>query len=873
MWFRRRANSDFQAEIEAHLRLEAERRIAEGTPKEQAQAAARRALGNAVIVQERFYESRRWLWWDQLRQDLRFGARSLRKTPAFTAAVALTIALGVGANTAVFSLVDAVLLQSLPLRNPGELFFPVAAGTAGETGAPPYPCLERLRDEAGSIAGMTAFTNHDELRIEIDGRPEAVVGQIVSGNYFQLLGVKPEIGRLLEPEDERLNPPVAVISDHHWRRRYGADPAVIGRAFSDGKVTFTIVGVMPPEFVGLKPGSRADIAMPITLARGLLTNREARVFHAIVRLKPGVSADRATAESNAVFQSFMSGSRIPPDQIRQQMQRLELEPAGAGFDTLRRRFSKPLWALMGIVGMVLLMATANITNLLLARGLARQREFAIRLAAGAGRVRLVRQLLTETLLLFALGALPGVIVARWGVSAVQGMFAEGRRAITVEANLNGRVLAFSILVTLAAGILSGMFPAWRAFRTSLEAAMREGHSRSSESRGSARLTGTLVGFQVALSLVLLVGAVTFVRTLASLRHIDPGFRNEQVLTMSVELPERPKQAVQSSEFWGRFLDTVRGIPGVRSAALSVLVPLSGRNRSEPVKVRGYQPTSSLDGIGMNPVSEGYFETVGIPLVRGRLLTARDTDGALRVAVINQAAARKYFGGRDPIGESLDFGGGASYQVCGVVGDTKHTNLRDAAPPFAFLPLRQAREPERRITLTIASAIPNGEMALVQPIRKVASFNPAMLVSEVITIRSQLDSTLLTERLLSGLSSAFGVLAMILAAIGLYGVLSYRIGQQRQSIGVRMALGASPASVRLAVLRQSAWVIGAGLACGLPFAILAVRMADSMLWDVRSSDPLVYLAAVVLLSLAGLVSAWIPARRASSIHPAEALRHS
>src|SRR5262245_22221527 len=476
----RRADSDFHAEIEAHIRLEADRLIAEGMPPTEALAAARRALGNATIVQERFYESRRWLWWDQLRQDLRYGARSLRKSPAFTAAAVLTIALGVGANTGVFSLVDAVLLQSLPVRNPSELFFPVAAGPAGRSGAPPYPCLERLPVETASIAAMSAFTNHDELRIEVDGRPEAVVGQLVSGNYFQLLGVKPQIGRLIEPEDERMNPPAAVISDHRWRRRYGGDPAVIGETFSDGKRTFTIVGVMPAEFVGLKPGSRADVAMPITLARALLTDREARVFHAIVRLKPGVSVERAIAESNAVFDSFMSGSRAPADLIRQQMQRLELEPAGAGFDTLRRRFGKPLWALMGIVGLVLLMATANITNLLLARGLARQREFAIRLATGAGRVRLVRQLLTEILLLFALGAIPGVVVAKWGVGAVESMFTEGRRAITLEANLNWRVLLFSVLVTLAAGLLSGVFPAWRAFRASPDSAMHEGHARTGE---------------------------------------------------------------------------------------------------------------------------------------------------------------------------------------------------------------------------------------------------------------------------------------------------------------------------------------------------------------------------------------------------------
>jgi predicted permease len=875
--FGKRTDHDFRAEIEAHIRLEADRRIAEGMSPAEAETAARRAFGNVAIARERFYESRRWRWWDQLSQDLRYGLRSLRKTPAFTAAAVLTIALGVGANTAVFSLVDAVLLQSLPVQNPKELVFLEVAGTAGRNGPPPYPCIARLRAETSSFTGMAA-SNSDELRIEIDGRDEKVMGQIASGNYFEVLGVRPALGRLMTAEDEKLNPPIAIISDRYWRRRFGGDPAVIGKTISFRDQTFTIAGVTPPEFWGLKPGSPIDLTLPITIERKSMESSETWWIQSVVaRLKPGATASQAQAESNVVFQSFMSDTQIASDMVGKHFHHVELGPAAHGMDVLRRRFSKPLYVLMGVVSLVLLMAAANIANLLLARGIARSREFAIRMATGAGRMRLVRQLLTETLLLFGFGAIPGVIFARWGVGVIEGLFAQGRRAITLEATLNWRILAFTLTVTLIAGILAGLFPAWRAFRTDPEQAMREGQARSGESRGSATLTRTLVAFQVALSLVLLVSAVTFVRTLVNLRNIDPGFQNEQALTMSIEVPDAYLKAGKSAAIWNRALDAVRQIPGVREAGIATFTPLSGRDRGQRVQVRGYQPVSGENGaIHVNQISEGYFETLGIRLLRGRLFTSRDTAGAQQVVLINEAAARKYFGDRDPIGQLVEFNKrgpeNPAYQVVGVVRDTKHMNLRESPPPFAFLPIRQPRDIERRVTLAVTSSA-TGSQTLLQPIRSaLARVDSAIFISEVFTVRQQLDSTLLTERLLSGLSAAFGALALVLAAIGLYGVLTYRIGQQRQSIGVRMALGASPSSVALGVLRQSGLVIATGIVAGLPFAILAARTADSMLWGVTSSDPLIYAAGVALLTLVGSASAWIPAKRASAIDPAEALRH-
>jgi predicted permease len=419
-------------------------------------------------------------------------------------------------------------------------------------------------------------------------------------------------------------------------------------------------------------------------------------------------------------------------------------------------------------------------------------------------------------------------------------------------------------------------PAWRAIQIDPEQAIKEGESRMSESRGAARLTQALVAFQVAVSLVLLVGAVAFVTTLANLRNIDPGFRNQDVLTLSAQLPEDLAKSTKSVAIWNQILETIRAVPDVRSAGLATFTPLSGRDREWVVTVRGYQPPSFEDGtVHIDQVSHGYFESLSIPLLRGRLPDNRDTASTPKVAVINESAARKYFRNRDPIGESLDFirnGEHSVYRIVGVVRDTKHMSLREASPRFAFIPIPQARNREQRMTLVVASTHPNGELALLQPIRaRLMRINPGILISDVITMRHQVNNTLLTERLVSGLSAVFGVLALVLASVGLYGVLSYRIGRQHRSIGIRMALGATPFSVAFTVLRESILVLSIGFLAGLPFAFWMMRTADNMLWGVRASDARVYIGSAALLYVVGTVSAYLPSRRASAIEPAIALR--
>lgn len=873
MRFPRRSVADFQAEVESHIRLEADRLIADGMEPAAAEAAARRAFGNVTIARERFYEARGWTFFQQLVQDLRFGLRSLRAAPGFAAAAMLTIALGVGANTAVFSLLDAVLLKSLPVENPEQLVFLDAAGSEGRSGPPPYPYFTTLRAESNSFSGLAAFSS-DELRIEIDNKPEQVMGQVASGDYFEVLGLTPLLGRLMSLRDENLDPPVATISERYWRRRFGADPAVIGQTLSFRNDTFVIVGVTPAGFSGLVPGSPVDITLPITIVGELLHNRSTHWMRGIVgRLGPEASMAGAQSEADVVFQSFMSASGYPADIVAKHFAHMEASPAAKGLDLLRRRFSKPLYVLMGIAGLLLLIAVANIANLLLARGVARGREFAIRLAVGAARARVLRQLLTETMLLFALGAIPGVACAKWSIGLLENLLLEGRRPIIVGAELDLRVLLFALLVTLATALSAGLFPAWRAYRASPQRAINEGQARISESRGAGLLTQSLVAVQVSLSLILLVGALLFAQTLSTLRDVDKGFQGDSILTMSVQAPDG---LADSKALWRQTLAQVRALPGVRHAAVANYTPLSGRDRGAMVRVRGLQPLTSADStIHVNHISEGYFETLGVNLVEGRLIVEQDTTGAAAVALINESAVRQFFGDTPPIGRLLEFPRTEPvgvYQIVGVVRDTKHRDLREASPSFVYLPIREPRDIDSRVTLLVSAQNPGNEISLLPALRDtLTSVDSEVLISDVATIQTQLENTLLTERLLAGLSTAFGLLAVFLAAVGLYGVLSYQVGRQRRSIGVRIALGATPSAVAFGVLRQSLKVVAVGLVLGLPLAMAAARMAESMLWGVTANSPGIYVGSGVMLSIVAIVSSYLPARRASTIDPLEALR--
>jgi predicted permease len=798
--------------------------------------------------------------------DLRCALRMIRNCPGFATVVVVTLAIGIGANTAIVSLLHTVLLRELPVKDAGELVFVRTAGARGLGGAPPYPYFDHIRNEGLSFSGMAAFAA-DELRVDVDGSVEQVFGQVASGNYFQVLGVAPAAGRLMTASDERLDPPVAVIGYGYWQRRFGGSPDAIGRTLSFRDRVFTIVGVTPPRFQGLDPGRQVDVTLPITLEPTMIRNVEAQWFNAVARLRPGVGTGQTAVEANASFQSFKAASNRSDARAPAPFDRIELTPASRGLDRLRARFSGPLSAMTLVTGIVLLIACANLGGLLLVHGAMRSRELALRLATGASAGRLVRQLLTETMVLFVLGAAAGLFVAYVVIGGLTGFLATGRRPILLDVQYDWRLIVYALGITLATGVLTGLWPAVRALRIEPLSAMKGNEARlAGWHRSKSRRV--LVAGQVALSLALLVAAALFARTMENLRGVDLGFSSSGVLTMSVD-PGLPRDAGAGAreQVWTRWLDRVRALPGVRSASLSVLTPLSGRNTGTTIAV----PGANVRGeVRLNHVSEDYFRTFAIDVLAGRPLTRQDAAGALKVVVLNEAAARVAFAGRSPLGERVELGDAGLYQVVAVVRDYKHLNVREPAQPFAFVPLWQPLDPLSRLTLSISTATPGSLMARTAA-NEIRNIHPQSLVSDVIGVDAQIDETLVSERLLSLLATGFAVLVLALAAIGLYGIVSYAAAARTTEFGLRLALGAPRSRVAAGVMAEALLPVVAGIAIGLPLAMLIARAAQRLLFGVTPADAISYMVGAGALAVVAAAAAWLPARRACALDPAETLR--
>jgi predicted permease len=867
---RGRVEREMAEEMRFHVEARAEQWERSGLDAAEARRRARLEFGSADGYSERCRQARGLRLVDELRADVRFALRLMRHAPIFSLSAILTIALAIGANTAIFSLVDAILLRTLPVDRPQQLVFVEVTGTDGGNGAPPYPCFERLRRETTAFAGLSAFAA-DELRIEVDGRLEQVFGQVVSTNYFDVLGLRPAVGRLLTADDARLDPAVAVIGYGYWQRRFGGADDVVGRTLRRGDRIFTIVGVTPAGFRGLQPGRELDLTLPINLESSLLTNSDTWWFDIVARLRPGATAAEARAQANTIFQSFMKDSTIGTDMRRAHFDRVDLTSAARGLDRLRSRFANPLSVLMALAGTVLLIACANLANLLHARGAARSRELAIRLATGAGRGRLLRQLLTETLVLFGVGAGAGLAFAWVAVQGLTGFVAVGRQPILLDVPFDWRLASFAAVIALLTGLVTGLWPARRALRTDPQSAMKEGATGLAGARGREVAGRALVVGQVALSLVLTAAAVLFVRTLINLRAVDLGFANTRVVTMSLD-PTWPAQADAAARvaFMSQVLERARALPGVGAAGLSVLTPLSGRDTGKFMTVPGFQPRGDKDRIvHVNHVSEDYFRVFGIRLLDGRL-PRRGDGSAARVVVLNEAAARFYFAGRSPIGTTVQFRNSEAYQVIGIVANQKHMNVREPAVRFAFVPIWQPVDPIGRLTLAVSSTQPAGVLA-----REVAdrarAIRPSTLVSDVLTVDEQIDATLVSERLLSTLASGFAALAVGLAAIGLYGVLSYSVARRRAEFGVRLALGAPPARVAWEASRAALVQVALGLALGVPVSLAAARAAEGLLFGVAPAAVETYIVSIATLTAVAGVAAFLPARRASRVDPVTALR--
>jgi len=850
-------------------------------------------------------------------QDLRYGARMLLKRPGFTCVAALTLALGIGANTAIFSLIDAVLLKSLPVNNPERLVL-LGRARGGNTGAQfPYRAYKQIRDQNEVLSGLLAWHTL-RLTVSVDNQPEpAVAGQLVSGNYYSVLGVNAALGRTITPDDDRApgESPVCVISHNYWRRRFAGDPAVVGKTIHIGGAPFTIIGVTPPEFFGLEVGSSLDVSVPLMMQQQVMPGIRSYVngadpnsfFNVMGRLRPGLTTPQAQAGLSALYGRLCAeyaasnwGFKFTPYPWLEE--KLVLESGGRGLSELRRQFSRPLLALMIVVGLVLAVACANVAGLLLARAVARRKEIAIRLALGVGRLRLARQLLIESVLLSSIGALLGLIFAFGGTRLLLPLLSQGEIPVRLNLNPDVRMLGFTIAVAALTGVLFGLAPAFLATRVDMNSTLKNEASGLS-GRGAHLTIGKMfVVAQVALSLLLLIGAGLFVRSLRKLRQVDAGFAGENVLVMKLEPVGSDRKTQQLAARYDELLRRVESLPGVKLASLIGYSPMSRREwrvmgqtpeTSNPMTIQGHTPSPGEEMvIPWMQVYPNSFATLGIPIVAGRDFGPQDTQAwmpsgkcppALDVGIINESMARRFFGNESPIGRRFGFafstgrcsdgtplGGPGTIEIIGVVKDVKYASLRNEARAMFYLPFHQANTGRGQMTMAVRTAgDPTSIAAAVR--REARAMDPAMPMFEVEPLATQVAASLQRERLLATLSSGFGLLALLLSCLGLYGILSYAVARRTSEIGVRMALGADRRDVLWLVLRDALRLVLVGVALGVPAALAASRLVANQLFGISAADPGAVVVATLALLAVAAVAGYLPARRATRVDPLVALR--
>jgi predicted permease len=895
MFWRKRKHGDFQAEIRSHLDLEADELAEEGSNPGEARFRARREFGNVTGSEERFYEASRWMWFEQLVQDLRYGLRMLRRNPAFTLVAVLSLALGIGANTAVFSLVDAIILKTLPVRAPQELRLlqwvrqhnGLDISTSGYNSEDPstgqlvcgsfsYEAFQMFRKDVPQFSDLVGYARQ-ELTVTANGASEFGYGHFVSGNYFTVLGAQPSIGRpILNEDDAPGRPAVAVLTYSYWGKRFAFDPGVVGRVILINQRPVTVVGVMQPRFQGLFPGHAVDFFVPIVMSSEIgpksfsLTQPDTWWVQIFGRLRPGASEQAAQAALQASFahsiEAFAPQAKAPS---------LVLRPGGRGVGSLRESASRTLALLGVVVSLVLLIACVNLANLLTARSTARRREMAVRLSIGAGTGRLVRQLLTESLLLAGIGGALGLVIATPLLNILLQVIS-GPQSLGLDVRIDARTLGFTLGVTLAAGLLFGTLPAWRATGVNPAPALKDGTS-SASGGGRLRLSRLLVSAQVALSLVLLVGAGLFVRTLMQLAAVDLGFRPERLLTFDTDASRSGYQADRLKDVYRRLQSKLSAIPGVESVAMSQEGLLQDSEWDTGVYVPTRTAPPKKNSALLLYCSANFLSTMRIPPLLGRDLAASDETSTGRVAVVNQLFADRYFPGINPLGQIFYLGDGKApgkgeppFRITGIVRNAHYTGVREELSPIAYLPYT-ALEGLHEMTFEIRTALP--PLAIASAVRRaVGETDPAIPVAYMKTEEQQIAESIATERLFAGLVSAFGLVAALLAAIGLYGVMAYAVARRTVEIGIRLALGARRSGVQWMVLRQSLWMVALGLAIGIPAALALTRFVQKTLYGIEPTDPASFAAAVVLMTLVGAVAAWIPARRAARVDPIRALRN-
>jgi predicted permease len=891
--FRRRGlERELDDELRFHLEQHTRDLIAAGVDPDAARREARLALGGLEQVKEAARDVRgtRWLedWW----HDTRLALRGMRRAPGFAAAALLTLALGIGANTAVYSLVRALLLEPLPVVRPNELSVLERVGLGDDHFQFSHPWYDRLRAVTPDSAGLAAMSAAVRGYATIAEEPEQVMLQLVSGNWFSLLGVGVVAGRPFGPDDDRTigGHPVAVISHGYWTRRFGADPRVIGRTLRINGMPLTVVGVIEPGFFGFSVGEAVEVWIPLMMQEQVRYHVNANTtdgdtskpwvpqtgvsWLTLIHRAPPAERAAQAGRLGVQFAAELANSITTADSATRRYQlreRIQLLPTPRGISRLRQAFATPLVALTVSVGLVLLVACANLAGLLLARSAARSHEIAVRVSLGARPGRLVRQTLTESLTLAILGGVASLAIARAGGPALLRAASSGPTVIPLDLPLDGRLLLFALGVSVLAGLLFGLAPAVRVAGGDLYQTFKTG-GRVVGSREPHRLPlgRVLVVSQIALSLVLVTAAGLFVRTLRNLLAVDAGFARSSVIAIRFDPRAAGYQEAQLPALWERVLAAVRGVPGVRSASLSLHTLATGSMRTSSFVVTGRTDPPEWDGNAQEDfVTPDFFETIGLPILRGRAFGPGDVAGAPGVAIVSETAARHFFGSDDPIGRRIGYDQTESVEIVGVVRDARLNAIRQAPPrivfrPAAQLPAEYLQGIEARVAGDPVRAIPAIQTTL-------AAVDRNLPIREIATFDDLLRRGLRSERFVSELVGLFGGLALVLAAIGLYGVMAYSVARRTNEMGVRLALGAAPAKVRWLVLRDSLAMVSLGLVLGTLILIPLLGLARDLVYGFSPRDPVTPLVAASVLLAAGLVAGTVPAWRASRVDPATALR--
>jgi macrolide transport system ATP-binding/permease protein len=850
-------------------------------------------------------------FWEALAQDVRYAFRGMAGSKLFTGMAVLSLALGIGANTAIYSFMDSVMFRALPVKHAEQLVIlnwrakseaPVVHShwgsnydePGGGTTSPnfPYPVFDLLRNHNEVLASLFGHVGGGQVDLVIDGQAELATGQYVTGGFFEGLGVSPAAGRLINGDDDRAGAPaIAVITDDYWHTRFASSPSVVGKHILINKTPFTIAGVAAPDFYGVSPNSKPSVFLP--MASIVITRPESvgeDTFHdgtyywieLMGRLRNGVTLMQGQAQLAGPFHGFVE-STATKERERADLPALWLQEGGSGVDSLRREYSKPLWILMAMVGLIMAVACFNIANLLLARAASRRREIALRLSLGAGRFRIVRQLLTESIVLALLGAIAGVGVAALCIRFLLLLLNNGNDNFTVNVGLDWRVLSFTLITAFICGIFFGLAPALQATRVDLTPALKE--TRASESRGNARhlgvrfgLSQVLVVAQIAISLLLVVAAGLFVRTVTNLHSVSLGFNAENILVFDLDATRAGYQDAALKRFYAELEQRFQAIPGVRGATSSDIPLVGGWSSSTSITVPGIsQPPEGQRGpnTSLAQVGTTFFETMEIPIVAGRPIDKRDVEGAPVVGVVNPVFVEKYFHGENPIGRRFRLGGtkGIDIEIVGVARTARYNSLKRAIPPVTYTSWLQTPKSRRLQEMVFELRTSGNPLALANTVRQIVhQVGPEVPLADMTTQSRRIDETILQERTFAQLCACFGGLALLMACVGLYGTMAYAVARRTGEIGIRMALGATPHHVVWMVLREVVALCAFGLLIGLGSAYKTTVFVKSFLFGVAPYDPLAIGASAAILAGCALIAGYLPACRASRIDPVVALRN-